>query len=136
MLCWRIAAVGVTVLCVALLVWLYGVRITLIWAAAMAAFLLVLVPCPMRKKGTRPDERVAPERHAVAAGEMLQPAPKKSPLSSGATMPSSSAGEAAMRSAPAPMSSSGSCHPQPTPTGVTPASRASRMSPAVSPTYQ
>ena len=40
MLYWRIAAVSLTVLFAATLVWLYGVRTSLIWAAAMAAFLL------------------------------------------------------------------------------------------------
>jgi hypothetical protein len=75
-------------------------------------------------------------REPCPVGTAIQPAPKKSPASSGATMESSSAGESTIRSAPAARSIAGSCHPQDTPSGVTPASRASRMSPAVSPTYQ
>jgi hypothetical protein len=68
---WRIAAVGLTALFVATLVWLYGVRTTLIWAAAMAAFLLVLwaVTIPLRARqrrvwremGLGPDGRPLPE---------------------------------------------------------------------------
>ena len=48
----RIAAVLGTALIVALLVWLYGVKTTLIWAAAMAAFLLVLwaATVPLRRR--------------------------------------------------------------------------------------
>jgi hypothetical protein len=71
MLYWRIAAVGLTALFVALLVWLYGVRTTLIWAAAMAAFLLVLwaVTIPLRARqrrvwremGLGPDGRPLPD---------------------------------------------------------------------------
>jgi hypothetical protein len=71
MLYWRIAAVGLTALFVATLVWLYGVRTTLIWAAAMAAFLLVLwaVTIPLRARqrrvwremGLGPDGRPLPE---------------------------------------------------------------------------
>jgi hypothetical protein len=33
----RIAAVALTILFAALLIWLYGIRPTLVWAAAMAA---------------------------------------------------------------------------------------------------
>jgi hypothetical protein len=62
--------------------------------------------------------------------------PKKSCRNSGARIVSSSAGDWAMSSAPASTSCSGSCQPQETPTGVAPASRASRTSPVVSPTYQ
>jgi hypothetical protein len=68
---WRIAAVALTALFVALLVWLYGVRTTLIWAAAMGAFLAVLwaVTIPLRKRqrrvlremGLGPDGRPLPE---------------------------------------------------------------------------
>jgi hypothetical protein len=51
----RIAAVALTALFVALLVWLYGVKTTLIWAGAMAAFLLVLwaVTSPLRARQRR-----------------------------------------------------------------------------------
>jgi hypothetical protein len=67
----RIAAVALTALFVALLVWLYGVKTTLIWAGAMAAFLLVLwaVTTPLRARqrrawlemGLGPDGRPLPE---------------------------------------------------------------------------
>jgi hypothetical protein len=68
---WRIAAVALTTLFVATLVWLYGVRTTLVWAAAMAAFLLVLwaatIPLRARQRrvwremGLGPDGRPPPE---------------------------------------------------------------------------
>jgi hypothetical protein len=71
MLYWRIAAVACTVLFVAVLVWLYGVRTSLIWAGAMAAFLLVLwaatIPLRARQRrvwremGLGPDGRPLPE---------------------------------------------------------------------------
>ena len=71
MLFWRIAAVTLTALFVALLVWLYGVRTTLIWAAAMGGFLLVLwvatIPLRARQRrvwremGLGPDGRPSPE---------------------------------------------------------------------------
>jgi hypothetical protein len=52
---WRIAAVSLTLLFAATLVWLYGVRTSLVWAAAMAAFLLVLwaATIPMRRRTRR-----------------------------------------------------------------------------------
>lgn len=55
MLYWRIAAVSLTVLFAATLVWLYGVRTSLIWAAAMAAFLLILwaATIPLRRRQRR-----------------------------------------------------------------------------------
>jgi hypothetical protein len=68
---WRIAAVSLTVLFAATLVWLYGVRTSLIWAAAMAAFLLILwvATIPMRRRqrrifremGLGPDGRPLPQ---------------------------------------------------------------------------
>ena len=71
MLYWRIAAVAFTAMFVALLVWSVGVRTALIWAAAMAAFLLVLwaVTIPLRARqrrvwremGLGPDGRPLPE---------------------------------------------------------------------------
>ncbi len=71
MLYWRIAAVACTAFFVFMLVWLYGVRTTLIWAAAMAAFLLVLwaATIPLRRRqrrvwremGLGPDGRPLPE---------------------------------------------------------------------------
>jgi hypothetical protein len=69
---WRIFAVACTLAFAALLVWLYGVRTTVIWAAAMAAFLLVLwaVTVPLRTRqrriwremGLGPDGRPLPEQ--------------------------------------------------------------------------
>jgi hypothetical protein len=67
----RIAAVSCTILFVALLIWLYGVKTSLIWAAAMAGFLLVLwaATAPLRARqrrawremGLGPDGRPLPE---------------------------------------------------------------------------
>jgi len=69
----RIAAVLGTALIAALLVWLYGVKTTLIWAAAMAAFLLILwaATVPLRRRqrrtwremGLGPDGRPLPEEN-------------------------------------------------------------------------
>jgi L-asparagine transporter-like permease len=52
---WRIAAVACTAFFVAVLVWLYGIRTTLIWAGAMAAFLLILwvATMPLRTRQRR-----------------------------------------------------------------------------------
>lgn len=71
MLYWRIAAVALTAMFVALLVWSVGVRTALIWAGAMGAFLLVLwaVTSPLRVRqrrvwremGLGPDGRPLPE---------------------------------------------------------------------------
>ncbi len=71
MVYWRIAAVACTVLFVVVLVWLYGVRTSLIWAGAMAGFLLVLwaatVPLRARQRrvwremGLGPDGRPLPD---------------------------------------------------------------------------
>ncbi len=67
----RIAAVACTALFAALLVWLYGIRTTLVWAAAMGGFLLVLwaatIPLRVRQRrawremGLGPDGRPLPE---------------------------------------------------------------------------
>jgi hypothetical protein len=67
----RIAAVSCTVLFAVLLVWLYGVKTTIVWAGAMAAFLLVLwvATMPLRARqrrvwlemGLGPDGRPPPE---------------------------------------------------------------------------
>lgn len=71
MLYLRIAAVACTALFVVLLVWLYGVKTTVVWAGAMAAFLLVLwvATMPLRARqrrvwlemGLGPDGRPRPE---------------------------------------------------------------------------
>jgi hypothetical protein len=71
MLYLRIAAIAFTVLFAALLVWSSGIRTTLIWAAAMAAFLVVLwaatIPLRARQRrvwremGLGPDGRQLPE---------------------------------------------------------------------------
>jgi len=52
---WRVIAVSSTVLFVVLLVWLYGVRTSLIWAAAMAGFIGVLyvATTPLRARQRR-----------------------------------------------------------------------------------
>jgi hypothetical protein len=67
----RVAAVACTIAFAALLIWLYGVRTTVIWAVCMAAFLLVLwaATIPLRRRqrkvwlemGLGPDGRPLPE---------------------------------------------------------------------------
>ena len=73
MLYWRIAAVGLTALFVALLIWLYGVRTTLIWAAAMSAFLLVLwavtIPLRARQRRVWRDMGLGPDGRPLPAEE-------------------------------------------------------------------
>ena len=51
----RIAAVALTILFAALLIWHYGISTTLIWAAAMAGFLgvLYLATTPLRRRRER-----------------------------------------------------------------------------------
>jgi len=79
-LAWRVAAVACTLLFAALLVWLYGVRTTLVWTAAMAGFLAVLYAAttPLRARqrrawremGLGPDGRpLAEEIEERAAGD-------------------------------------------------------------------
>jgi hypothetical protein len=68
---WRFAAVACTLAFAALLVWLYGVRTTVIWAAAMTAFIVLLwaATIPLRRRqrrvwldmGLGPDGRPLPE---------------------------------------------------------------------------
>lgn len=55
MLVARIAAVAAVILFAAVLVWLYGIGTTLVWAGAMAAFLLVLwvATTPLRARQRR-----------------------------------------------------------------------------------
>ena len=67
----RIAAVAGTLAFAAILIWLYGVKTSVIWAAAMAAFLLILwaATIPLRRRqrrvwlemGLGPDGRPLPE---------------------------------------------------------------------------
>jgi len=61
----RIAAVALTILCAALLIWLYGIRTTLIWAAAMATFLglLYLATTPLRRRQERALRALGLDRH-------------------------------------------------------------------------
>lgn len=61
----RIAAVILTILFAALLVWLYGVRTTLIWAVAMTAFLgvLYLITIPLRRRQERALRELGLDRH-------------------------------------------------------------------------
>ena len=71
MLAWRVAAVAGTLFFAVMLDRLYGPRATLIWAGAMAAFLLALwaAPVPLRARrrrlyremGLGPDGRPPPE---------------------------------------------------------------------------
>jgi len=68
----RIAAVTLTILFAALLVWLYGVRTTLIWAAAMAAFLgvLYLATLPLRRRQERALRALGLDRHGWPLSEV------------------------------------------------------------------
>ena len=61
----RIAAVALTILFAALLIWLYGIGTTLIWAAAMAAFLglLYLATTPLRRRQERALRALGLDRH-------------------------------------------------------------------------
>lgn len=71
MLYMRIFAVASTIGFVALFIWLYGVKTTIIWALAMAAFIgvLYLLTMPLRARqrrvwremGLGPDGRPLPE---------------------------------------------------------------------------
>jgi hypothetical protein len=78
----RIAAVALTALFAVVLVWLYGVKTSLIWAIAMAAFLLLLwaVTTPLRARqrrvwremGLGPDGRPLPEVEEDADPEVAE----------------------------------------------------------------
>jgi len=61
----RIAAVALTILFAVLLIWLYGIRTTLVWAAAMAAFLglLYAVATPLRRRQERALRELGLDRH-------------------------------------------------------------------------
>ena len=87
MLYWRIAAVSLTVLFAVTLVWLYGLRTSLIWAGAMAAFLLILwaATIPMRARqrrilremGLGPDGRPLPEEEDEEGSAVVADDPPK-----------------------------------------------------------
>jgi hypothetical protein len=88
MVYWRIAAVACTLAFAALLVWLYGVRTSVIWAAAMAGFLLILwvVTIPLRRRqrrvwlemGLGPDGRPLSEEEEPGSPE-AEPASEDAP---------------------------------------------------------
>lgn len=61
----RIAAVSLTILFAVTLVWLYGVKTTLIWAAAMSAFILLLylATVPLRRRQRRIFAELGLDRH-------------------------------------------------------------------------
>ena len=69
----RIAAVALTVLFAALLIWLYGVKTTLIWAAAMAAFIgvLYLATTPLRRRQRRAMRALGLDRRGWPLPETL-----------------------------------------------------------------
>jgi type VI protein secretion system component VasK len=79
---WRIAAVACTVFFAALLIWLYGVTTTLVWAGAMTAFLVLLwaATIPLRRRqrriwremGLGPDGRPAAEEEEEEEEEQEQ----------------------------------------------------------------
>jgi hypothetical protein len=56
---------ALTILFAALLIWLYGIRPTLVWAAAMAAFLgvLYLATTPLRRRQERALRALGLDRH-------------------------------------------------------------------------
>ena len=76
---WRVAAVACTIAFAALLIWLYGVKTTVIWAACMAAFLLILwaATIPLRRRqrrvwlemGLGPDGRPLPGEQEREEGD-------------------------------------------------------------------
>ena len=70
----RIAAVALTILFAALLVWLYGVRTTLIWVAAMTAFLgvLYLATTPLRRRQERALRALGLDRHGRPLAEDVE----------------------------------------------------------------
>ena len=69
----RIAAVALTILLAALLIWLYGISTTLIWAAAMAGFLgvLYLATTPLRRRQERAFREIGLDRHGRPLPETL-----------------------------------------------------------------
>jgi hypothetical protein len=77
----RIAAVALTILFAALLIWLYGVRTTLIWAACMAAFLgvLYLVTTPLRRRQERALRALGLDRHGRPLPETMADEPDAGP---------------------------------------------------------
>lgn len=70
----RIAAVALTVLFAVLLIWLYGIRMTLVWAAAMAAFLgvLYLITAPLRRRQERALRALGLDRHGRPLPEFAE----------------------------------------------------------------
>jgi hypothetical protein len=70
----RIAAVALTILFAALLIWLYGIRTTLIWAAAMAAFLglLYLATTPLRRRQESALRALGLDRHGRPLPEIAE----------------------------------------------------------------
>lgn len=70
----RIAAVALTVLFAALLIWLYGIKTTLLWTAAMAAFLalLYLATTPLRRRQERALRALGLDRHGRPLPEIAE----------------------------------------------------------------
>ena len=70
----RIAAVTLTILFAVLLIWLYGIRTTLVWAAAMAAFLgvLYLITTPLRRRQERALRALGLDRHGRPLPEFAE----------------------------------------------------------------
>ena len=70
----RIAAVTLTVLFAVLLIWLYGIETTLVWAAAMAAFLgiLYLITAPLRRRQERALRALGLDRHGRPLPEFAE----------------------------------------------------------------
>ncbi len=78
MVYWRVFAISATALFAALLIWLYGVKTTLIWAAAMAAFLFLLwlatIPLRARRRRVWREMGLSPDGRPLAQEDDEPPA--------------------------------------------------------------
>jgi hypothetical protein len=91
----RIAAVALTILFAALLVWLYGIRTTLIWGAAMTAFLgvLYLVTTPLRRRQERALRALGLDRHGRPLPETVADDADAEPRAAADGMPQAAHGD-------------------------------------------
>jgi hypothetical protein len=64
----RIAAVALTILFAVLLIWLHGIRTTLVWAATMTAF-IGLATMPLRRRRKRALRALGRDRHGRPLAE-------------------------------------------------------------------
>jgi len=82
----RIAAVALTITFAVLLIWLYGIKTTLVWAAAMAAFLgvLYLITTPLRRRQERALRALGLDRHGRPLPEFSEEDEDDRPAGTGA----------------------------------------------------